>query len=317
MCAKITIPDELKADIPHNRWGKVLAATPIVMTVIATLLAGLSSGEMTRAQYDRALAAQQQSKAGDQWSYFQAKRLRAALQRNTLDVLRSTTPTRALDAVALSARLAESQGKVMLESPGGSLAVESLTRGTLPAAGPDPVTDPKILAVLASAEAGQSDAEIATMLAEITEEELAAALRAASAHVRGYDALLKPINQAIDAIEKELGRVPAAAQTGGSSLGSDFVVARLTYAAQRYDTESRQNQIIAQLYELQVRKSNLSAERHHARSQRFFYGMLAAQMAVIISTFSMAARKQNFLWALAATAGMAALAFAAYVYLYV
>ena len=83
MSAQINIPDELKADIPQNKWGKVLAATPIVMTVIATLLAGLSSSEMTRAQYDRSLAAQHQSKAGDQWSYFQAKRLRAALQRNT------------------------------------------------------------------------------------------------------------------------------------------------------------------------------------------------------------------------------------------
>ena len=82
MSAKIHISDELKADIPAGKWGKILAATPIVMTVIATLLAGLSSGEMTRAQYDRALAAQQQSKAGDQWNYFQAKRLRAALQRN-------------------------------------------------------------------------------------------------------------------------------------------------------------------------------------------------------------------------------------------
>ena len=77
--AKATIPDALKADLPQTKWGKVLATTPVVMTVIATLLAGLSSGEMIRAQYDRSLAAQQQSKAGDQWGYFQAKRLRAAL----------------------------------------------------------------------------------------------------------------------------------------------------------------------------------------------------------------------------------------------
>ena len=75
---KVTIPDELKRDIPQTGWGKILSATPIVMTVIATLLAGLASSEMTRAQYDRSLAAQQQSKAGDQWSFFQAKRLRSA-----------------------------------------------------------------------------------------------------------------------------------------------------------------------------------------------------------------------------------------------
>ena len=62
---KTTIPDVLKADIPVNTWGKLFAATPVIMTVIATMLAGLASSEMTRAQYDRSLAAQQQSKAGD------------------------------------------------------------------------------------------------------------------------------------------------------------------------------------------------------------------------------------------------------------
>jgi len=82
----------------------------------------------------------------------------------------------------------------------------------------------------------------------------------------------------------------------------------------RYDIESRLNQAIANLYELQVRKSNLSAERHHRRSGRFFYGMLAAQAAVIVSTFSLAAQKRSVLWLLAAGAGLAAIAFAVYVY---
>ena len=81
--------------------------------------------------------------------------------------------------------------------------------------------------------------------------------------------------------------------------------------------EARLNQAIANLYELQVRKSNTSAERHHRRSEKFFYGMLAAQMAVIIATFSIAARKRTFLWTIAAVAGVAAIAFAIYVYLYV
>ena len=77
MAGKIQIPDELKQDLPPSKWGKILAATPIVMTVIATMLAGLASSEMTKAQYDRSLAAQLQSKAGDQWNYYQAKKLRA------------------------------------------------------------------------------------------------------------------------------------------------------------------------------------------------------------------------------------------------
>src|SRR6266478_10002689 len=91
---KVTVPEELKRDVPPTTYGKILSATPVVMAVIATMLAGLASSEMTRAQYDRSLAAQQQSKAGDQWSYFQAKRLRSGMQRSTLDIHQATSPVR-------------------------------------------------------------------------------------------------------------------------------------------------------------------------------------------------------------------------------
>ena len=97
---KVEIPDKLKADVPATTWGKMLSATPVVMAVLATMLAGLASSEMTRAQYDRSLAAQQQSKAGDQWSFFQAKRLRGAMQRSTLDLLQATTEVRPLNVQA-------------------------------------------------------------------------------------------------------------------------------------------------------------------------------------------------------------------------
>ena len=118
----------------------------------------------------------------------------------------------------------------------------------------------------------------------------------------------------VEAAEEVLVGLAAA---GVASATRDFTVARLKFAALRYEVEARLNQSIANLYELQVRKSNISAERHHRRSQRFFFGMLAAQTGVIIATFAMAARKRNLLWGLAAAAGLVAIIFAIYVYLYV
>src|SRR5512138_14638 len=105
---KVEIPDNLKSDVPHTTFGKILSATPVVMAVVATMLAGLASSEMTRAQYERSLGAQQQAKAGDQWSFFQAKRLRGALQNNSVDLLENVIEIRPLDVAALRSALAGS-----------------------------------------------------------------------------------------------------------------------------------------------------------------------------------------------------------------
>ena len=294
---KVEIPDTLKADVPQTKWGKLLTATPVVMTVLATMLAGLSSSEMTRAQYDRSLAAQQQSKAGDQWSFFQAKRLRGAMQRSTLDLLQATTEIHPVNLPAL--------GEL---SPAVTAALE---KSELPPAPASPAPDENFRAALAALEGLKPEPEIAALLAPVKVETLNESLRIASDATLALDAATKPVNQAVDQLEKKL------AANSDKSLSRDFYAARLRYTATRYDAEARLNQAVAYVYELQVRKSNVSAERHHARSQRFFYGMLAAQMAVIIATFAIAARQRNLLWSIAAAAGLAAVVLAVYVYLFV
>src|SRR4051812_37857616 len=80
-----TPPDKTLGD-------KLLTATPIFLTVLATVLAGLSSSEQTMAHYYRALASQQQSKATDQWGYFQAKRIRGTNVELTADLLHPSGP---------------------------------------------------------------------------------------------------------------------------------------------------------------------------------------------------------------------------------
>src|SRR5262249_17309203 len=134
LMAEVKIPDALKADVPKSMWGKILAATPVVMTVIATMLAGLASSEMTKAQYSRAVGAQQQSKTGDQWAFFQARRLRSAIQGNTLDLLQTTADVRPLDATTLA-------------------------QFAPPAAAAKLQIDPAVQAALDAQEAGRSDKE--------------------------------------------------------------------------------------------------------------------------------------------------------------
>jgi hypothetical protein len=277
---KTKIPEQLIADIPQTKWGKILSVTPIIMTVVATLLAGLASSEMTRAQYDRALGAQLQSKAGDQWAYFQAKKMRGTLYRNSVELVLATSDTRLTDTVTLP----------QIPAP------ISLSFAT------------DLEAALHGLEKQASETEMAELLKSVTDQALAAALAAAKDNAIAFDATISTTNQRLEELEKNL-------PIGDKTASREFAVAKMRYSAARYETEARVNQVIATLYELQVRKANFAAERHHKRSGKFFFGMLAAQAAVIVSTFAIAARQRNFLWSVAAIAGVAAIIFAIYVYL--
>lgn len=304
---KADVPAEVRAELPVTTWGKVLGLTPVVMTVIATMLAGLSSSEMTRAQYERALAAQRQSKAGDQWSFFQAKRLRAITVRTSLDTLLLTQPTRPVDAAALRSALAGQPGLALLDSPAGQAALAALREGTIPKATGGSLPE-GFRAALTALEQERPEAELAALVSGLSSDVLDQGLRQAKANALAFDGDLKPITQAIDSWERQLPKADA-------DLRRDYVAARMNYSALRFEAEARANQVVANAYELQVRASNSSAERHQRRSGRFFYGMLGAQLAVIVSTFAMAARQRNLLWAIAATAGSLAIAFTVYVLL--
>jgi hypothetical protein len=294
MAQKIEIPQSLKADLPQSTWGKILASTPIILAVVATMLAGLASSEMTKAQYDRSLAAQLQSKAGDQWSYFQAKKLRSASARNTLDLLAATTAFHPLEASVLG--------------NADAATMAAFTQNQLPSV-KAPEFEETVETALDALGNSAPDNEIAADLAKVTDEQLVTALKTAQQAALDFDSATKSINRNSDKLDDAL-------MSGDQSAFRDFSAARLRYTSARYDAEAKLNFNIASVYELQVRKSNASAEKHHGRSGKFFFGMLAAQLAVIIATFAIAARQKNFLWSCAAAAGLAAVSFSVYVFLY-
>ncbi len=295
MAGKTEIPAALKADLPPTKWGKILAATPVIMAVIATMLAGLASSEMTKAQYDRSLAAQIQSKAGDQWSYYQAKKLRSAFAHNSLDLLTAAGETHPLDATVLAKT--------------DDATIAAFSKNELPKIAPAKFSG-NVQTALNALENSAPETEISADLVKVKDGDLEDALKSAQQAALDFDNVTKPINKNSDKLDDVL-------MAGDNGAFRSFSAARLRYTAARYDAESRLNQVIASVYELQVRKSNASAEKHHARSGKFFYGMLAAQLAVIIATFAIAARQRNFLWSVAAAAGLAAISFSVYVFLYV
>jgi Domain of unknown function (DUF4337) len=106
--ANVAKEAEASADKSHQGlWGTVLTTTPIVLTVLATVFAGLSSSEMTQSMYYRSLAAQHQSKAGDQWGFFQAKRIRGTSLEMTSQLLQSLARPAEFDLALLETGTAQ------------------------------------------------------------------------------------------------------------------------------------------------------------------------------------------------------------------
>ncbi len=400
---------------PRTAWDKVITSTPVLMTIVATLLAGLSSSEMTLSQYHRSLAAQNQSKAGDQWNFFQAKRIRGtekqiaveqarargqaapldkaslieavdrvpALYRRTLDqgrlLAEALTPantnvqlaptyaplTAAVAALIRNATAQEKDAQQAIAECRNLLAADQhkqalmyLDGRSLPPVEPTKLDDPSVLDGLKAVRERQSEAESAPIVAGINQAALEQAIRTAEANAKSAEDADKPVSAAFEPLAAQLRKLGEAAsllqraahgvryclsevptaerdklpsvstaaaalentadnlRIAVTELTTDFQGARDDYDARRYTREARANQESAGLYELQVRRSGLTSERHRSRSKNFFYGMLAAQAAVTIASLSLAVRNRSVLWGLAGVTGLGAVIFGGYVYLY-
>ena len=356
---KLPKPPENAAESkdPKSLWDKIITSTPVVMTVLATLLAGLSASESNQAQYYRSLSAQHQSKAGDQWNFFQAKKLRAAGSTNSVKMLRNlgdVVPINAESLMAAVARLTPSLGSLpagvgkaqaiqeqlvaAMADADVKIAMEMLT-GTLPPASDVVIADAKVRAAYEALKQNKGEATPVTTFGSVNPDLLHESLRAADQNALTSDAAIEPAVIGIAKIEKLLDSLanlsvsarrsatqatsrPFYAATDRESpgevrrLAADFAAAQFRFDASRYDREARINQQTAYLYEVAVRKTSWQSDRSLIRSRYFFYGMLAAQAAVLIATFSLAVRERSWLWVLAATIGILALFYAGYVYLF-
>jgi hypothetical protein len=329
------------SDKPKNLRETIFTSTPVVLTVLATILAGLSSGELTRSQYFRSLAAQRQAKASDQWGYYQAKRLRSVEAQNALDLLVGTAHSGRLDLARLaaaSAKLAQlDKSAAALEAslPNTAdvtpiLAPYASVDGRLPEVNDKPVGNDDLREAMADIDLQLTEAQMAPLLKRITEDQLTEALQTNDANLKTYDQSLDQAAAALDRlhaifsgeteiVNERTRKQPADAGAVARDIAAaaaDVATARLRLAAARYDREARYNSVSGDLYEVMVRQSGVYSDRYRVRSSQFFYGMLVAQAGVTISTLSLAVRRRSIFWSVAALAGAAAVGFSGYIYLY-
>jgi hypothetical protein len=223
------------------------------------------------------------------------------MQRSTLDLLTATESVRRVPTV-VSTLAADDPARSALE------------QGAVPSLPPMADHPAPIKAALEALDKQLPESEVLVHVTKVDDGVLDATLVAARARVTEFEALIRPMTAAVDKIEATTA-FAASNDSEAKAASRDIMAARLRFTSSRYEAEAKLNQAIGGLLEIAVRRANLSGERHHVKSQRFFYGMLGAQVAVIVATLAVAARQRNFLWGIAAIAGLAATAFAAYVYI--
>jgi hypothetical protein len=324
---------------PKGTWGMVLTATPIALTALATAFAGLSTSEMTQAMYHRSLAAQHQSRAGDQWAFFQAKRIRGNGLESSLEVVQALGHPDPFDAskveAALSrlqAALPESKQKALADARNRLNTVGMSTKFDLPTIDFTPLPDPAVRqayeGVIQAISRRAPETETTGLVAELRPETIDEAIRQAEDDADRFDKACEPVAEAIKqlkAVFKELGVVvqPLRGVSGPNGevvsafdqLDASFRAAVMDYDGRRYRQEAAFNRRAAEAYEVRVRRSGVESDRHRERSKRFFYSMLLAQVGVTVSSLALARAQRSLLWLLAAAAGVVAMIFTAYVYL--
>jgi hypothetical protein len=381
-----------------NWFTKVVTVTPVFLTVLATVLAGLSSSEMTRSMYYRSLAAQHQAKAGDQWAYFQAKKMREALARaererrpvSALPGPDSTLLTDHMDRLAKevdrlvrevrqvrdrlpdgdaqlaardllgraepAARECSSQSGKLLQNPTRHEVFRPFARTEFLDHKQAPLEEPAIEEASRGLREHRPEAELQALLMRIPEEALRQAIITADTDAHAFEQIgdetqgrlndvANPVKAALaqagtlhqavrafetrvffpqppasvdEAIRKQIEPIQqadAAVRQEANELKEFWNAVQDTYTASRLRHEANDNRRLAEVLEVQVHKSSYQADRLHARSQWFFFGMLGAQAGVVISSMAVAARRKSSLWLLASVAGLFALGFSSWVYL--
>jgi hypothetical protein len=238
-------------------WDTILTSTPVVLTVVATILAGISNSEMTQAQYHRSLAAQYQSKVGDQWAFFQAKKIRASNMENMIDLMHANGKSDANQHKVLAHHLSVALERVALdsqkadESAGGSkpsvattsagkrakIAADIEKRLGAALAAPEntelgyfasedlPIVagkwdyDKEIDEVLKALQSGAADAEIDKLAILVKDASLDHALSVARENAKRVDDAAKPVGESLNRIGKIVTEMAELADTGAADLG--------------------------------------------------------------------------------------------------
>lgn len=300
-------------DKPDGLIGKLGAALPVALTAIATAFAGMSTTELSRSMYWKSQAAQDQSKAANQWGLFGFKR------------------SRALEMEAAAARSRSDAGyfrprfDASAADPAGAEAAKWLNGDGPPRADLPPLENDELAKLVAEIRLRRPEADLNRRAGGIPVEVITKAIDAAENFVaeltdspdRGWDPVVKAAKALARKDVEAAGRdkADAAVDAGKKARADAAQAAVFGMEDRRYRGEGALNNGVGYLYEARVRFASAESDKHRHKSENFFYAMLAAQVGATVSALGLARKQKSALWLVAGLAGVVSVVIGAYVYL--
>lgn len=290
------------------------AALPVGLTALATAFAGMSTGALQQAMYWKSQAAQDQSRATNQWSYAGFKRDRALAMQTAAAQLRAACgyadPKLSLTDLPPLKPTADGPDAAKKLEEARAKGMEWLQKRTVPPSSLPEVNDENLRALQKAIDRREPEAELTKLAAKVKHEAINKALDDAERRADEYDKEWSPIIAAATEIAGHAGQGQADSATRTARQAAGFELEE-----RRYRVESKLNQGIGSLYEVRVRVSGAESDKHRRKSQMFFYAMLAAQVGATISALSLARKTRSLLWFFASLIGVASLGIGVYVFL--
>ncbi len=290
-------PETPAAEPPPSLLDKLAVAIPVAMTAIATVFAGLSSGELQKAMFWRTAAGQDQARATNQWTF-------AGLKRNRSLIMEGTAAGLLAGGVALPDFLALASGDDEKEAARW-LAGKDEKGKELPPRVDFPRPDEKTRAVLDAIRDRKPEEEILKMASQVKPAEINAAIDAAADFIATTDRKWdSPVKKAGVLVKKAKASDAAAAKAAWFAMEQ-----------RRYRAESFMEQQLGFLYDARVHVVTAVSDKHRQRSQNFFYAMLAGQIGAVVATLALSRKTSTTLWLLAGLLGVSALGYGGFVHL--
>lgn len=296
-----TNADEPKPDEPQGIIDRLGASLPIALTALATVFASMSNGALQEAMYWKSQAAQDQSRATNQWTLAGFKRDRALVMQAAAATLRATCGYAVATFDAPVSQVKDDAQK---------LARAWLADRASPPAVKLPELDDELKSFRDAIRSREPERDVLQRAARTNVATISKVIddaEKANERTDGeWDPVLKAAASLVRAQEGAPGDAKAsAAATAAQAAGFDL-------EERRYRAEARANQEISYLYEIRTKVSTAASDKYRRKSDYLSYAMLVAQVGAVASSLALARKRKSALWLFASLVGLVAISVGGY-----